>query len=47
MKGRKGYVKVVHRGGKRQGIGKGIDRVGVEGETLDMVETRTQCRSKG
>ena len=39
-------VKVTHRGGKSQDQEKGIDRVGVEGETLDMVETRTQCRAR-
>ena len=44
MKGREGRVKVAHRGGKSQGRGKGIDRVGAEVETLDMVETRTPCR---
>ena len=38
-------VKVAHCGGKSQNREKGIDRVGTEGETLDMVETRTQCRS--
>ena len=37
-------VKVAHCGGKSQDREKGIDRVGAEGETLDMVETRTQCR---
>ena len=36
--------KVAHRGGKSQDREKGIDTVGAEGETLDMVEARTQCR---
>ena len=33
MKGGKGKVKVAHRGGKSQDRGKGINRVGAEGET--------------
>ena len=37
-------VKVAHCGGKSQDREKGIDRVGAGVETLDMVETRTQCR---
>ena len=37
-------VKVAQCGGKHQDREKGIDRVGAEGEALDMVETRTQCR---
>ena len=40
--GKEYKVKVAHCGGKSQDREKGIDRVGAEVETLDMVETRTQ-----
>ena len=43
-KGQECKVEVAHRGGKSQDREKGIGKVGAEGETLDMVETRTQCR---
>ena len=43
-KGRKGKVKVDHRWGKSQDRGKGIGRVGAERETLEMLNTMTQCR---
>ena len=42
--GQKCKVKVTHREGKSQDREKGIDRLEAEGETLDMVETMTQCR---
>ena len=46
-KGRKGKVKVSHRGGKGHDIGKvWRGREGARGETLDMVETRTQGRAR-
>ena len=43
-KGRKGKVKVGHLWGKSQDRGKGIDRVRSERETLEVLETMTQCR---
>ena len=44
---RKGKVKISHCGGKGQDRGKGRERGGgggPEGETLEMVENRAQCR---
>ena len=38
---RKGKLKVAHRRGRSQDRGKGFGRVEAEGETMDMVETRT------
>ena len=43
-KGQECKVEVAHRGGESQDREKGIGNVGAEGETLDLVETRTQCR---
>ena len=47
MKSRKGKMKASHRRGKGQDRRNCRDRVGAHGETLDMLETRAQCRGSG